>query len=558
MSTPDTAVQNALNLARKKKFPAARRLLFDAMENPALALRAQELLVAMLAKGNGRAAREAPSGDHLNRAVALFNKLHHRASGQLFKEYLSFWPLNETALWHLALSYHRQHHFDIAVRCLDLALAVTPRNLVLHKQKAMTLGKGGLWEQGIQILDDLAKTHPGDPDLDHARAEILKEAGQLETAVQAYESAIARNPKALNSSRSLAKLLMNMGEADKAEKTLKTAAKAVPGNSDVMTNLGLIQLLNREFEAGWQNYNHRFGGLMIDYFTSRHPHMRNVSPDRFSKLWDGKSKCKKLLIWPDQGIGDEVMFATILQHFKPDFPVTVQLDNRLLDLFQSSLPNFDFKSSQASLDFADFSHHLPLGQLSSLLLNDLSKFHRIGRPFIAADPAGIDHFTKKYRRDRPLVGISWRSANLERGKLKSIPLDILMQRLAQVPCDFVNLQYGEFADECDAAARLTGAQIHHIPELDKKNDINGLAGAISACDHIISISNATIHFAGALGKSASLILPKSCEWRWGRTEQTSIWYDSVTIFRQTKLGSWDDALQIMADDLKHRIQANAG
>ena len=60
MSTPDTAVQNALNLARKKKFPAARRLLFDAMENPALALRAQELLVAMLAKGNGRAAREAP------------------------------------------------------------------------------------------------------------------------------------------------------------------------------------------------------------------------------------------------------------------------------------------------------------------------------------------------------------------------------------------------------------------------------------------------------------------------------------------------------------------
>jgi len=76
---------------------------------------------------------------------------------------------------------------------------------------------------------------------------------------------------------------------------------------------------------------------------------------------------------------------------------------------------------------------------------------------------------------------------------------------------------------------------------------------IAACDHIVTISNATIHLTGALGKPAHVVIPVSSDWQWGRSETTSIWYDSVNIFRQDVRGSWDPVLQTMAKDLERTL-----
>ena len=73
-------------------------------------------------------------------------------------------------------------------------------------------------------------------------------------------------------------------------------------------------------------------------------------------------------------------------------------------------------------------------------------------------------------------------------------------------------------------------------------DIDGLASLIAACDSIISIDNSTIHLAGALGKKSKLLLPYSCDWRWGRGLSTSYWYNSVELYHQTEIGNWNQVL----------------
>ena len=88
-----------------------------------------------------------------------------------------------------------------------------------------------------------------------------------------------------------------------------------------------------------------------------------------------------------------------------------------------------------------------------------------------------------------------------------------------------------------------GIEIIQLSEIDNNNDIDGLAALIMACDKVVSISNLTIHLAGALGKDAHVLLACSSDWRWGQSDNRSYWYNSVRLYRQTEINSWDAVLE---------------
>ncbi|MEL0024863.1 MAG: hypothetical protein VW934_11465, partial [Alphaproteobacteria bacterium] len=84
-----------------------------------------------------------------------------------------------------------------------------------------------------------------------------------------------------------------------ARTVLQTALSHEPENNSLRLSLAVIDLLDRDFEAGWPGYANRHDIRLIDYFTSRHPNIKNVTPAHFRNQWDGKSDYDKLLIWPD-------------------------------------------------------------------------------------------------------------------------------------------------------------------------------------------------------------------------------------------------------------------
>ena len=82
--------------------------------------------------------------------------------------------------------------------------------------------------------------------------------------------------------------------------------------------------------------------------------------------------------------------------------------------------------------------------------------------------------------------------------------------------------------------------------VNKKNDMNDiddLAALIMACDKVVSISNVTAHRAGALGKEAHVLLAYASDWRWGMDFYSTHWYSSVQLYRQTRLGNWDEIIE---------------
>ena len=80
---------------------------------------------------------------------------------------------------------------------------------------------------------------------------------------------------------------------------------------------------------------------------------------------------------------------------------------------------------------------------------------------------------------------------------------------------------------------------------DNFNDIDGLASLIDACDCVVSVSNTTVHIAGAIGKETYLMLPqgKGRLLYWSKEDEQSIWYKSIKIIEQTKIGQWDNVIQ---------------
>jgi len=95
----------------------------------------------------------------------------------------------------------------------------------------------------------------------------------------------------------------------------------------------------------------------------------------------------------------------------------------------------------------------------------------------------------------------------------------------------------------------TGIEIINIDEIDKFNDIDGLASLISACDLVVSTTNVTVHLSASLGKDTRVLLPINPDARWGIKGKRSYWYKSVQLYRQIYLGDWTHPLNELKDDL---------
>ena len=86
-------------------------------------------------------------------------------------------------------------------------------------------------------------------------------------------------------------------------------------------------------------------------------------------------------------------------------------------------------------------------------------------------------------------------------------------------------------------------EYNYVEYVDNKNDIDGLCALISACDRVVSVDNATVHFAGALGKKCDVLLPFTGDWRWGMNwRRESYWYPSLDLHRQIEPWDWSSAL----------------
>ena len=117
--------------------------------------------------------------------------------------------------------------------------------------------------------------------------------------------------------------------------------------------------------------------------------------------------------------------------------------------------------------------------------------------------------------------------------------------------NFINLQYGDFKTEIDRVSKKINKSVFVEDNIDNKNNIEGLAEKILACDMVISIDNSTLHLSSLLKKDTVALIPEVSDWRWFDNSTNSLWYPKTYILRNTK--SWDKEIIKLIEICKNKF-----
>ena len=96
----------------------------------------------------------------------------------------------------------------------------------------------------------------------------------------------------------------------------------------------------------------------------------------------------------------------------------------------------------------------------------------------------------------------------------------------------MNLQYGDISKEV-SYLREKKHDLIVFPELDFKVHIDDWVAIAGACDGIISVSTALVHFAGAIGQKVAVVMPgEQGPWHLGLQDTESMAYKNVKYLGQ--------------------------
>jgi tetratricopeptide (TPR) repeat protein len=329
---------------------------------------------------------------------------------------------------------------------------------------------------------------------------------------------------------------------DKAQEDFNRAIQMDPDNSDIKWTMSLINLQIGNFAKAWETFEHRWLSKKFDS-----PRLKTKKP-----RWALGGRYKDVLVWSEQGIGDQILYCSLLREMKKHvLELTVMVDARLIPLFKRSLNGITFIPQNARVSEIDA--QIPMGSIACEFIQSLDDIPRFrSDPYLIPDYSRASAIRADFnlKPGEKMVGISWVSGAPRIGNHKSASLEDLLPILRTPNTRFVSLQYGDHYKNIYELEKAHGIRIEIVPEIDNTTDIDGLASLIAACDCVVTVSNATGHIAGAIG-ATTFLLDSNKLWYWNsRKGRTNLWYPSVRGYRKdSAIAPWTPQVAEVTRDL---------
>ena len=376
-----------------------------------------------------------------------------------------------------------------------------------------------------------------------ANTELQK--SNLETAINLLERIISEEPEYHEAKANLALAYKSVGQIARALSVYKKLKFVGSWSQKARFNYSTPVVTNGNFEEGWRYYEYRWKVSPLD---------KVIWPIQDSPLWKGE-KGKHVALWREQGIGDQIIFLSLLPEVKEMCSrLSVYVDPRLQALCKRTMPEIDFIRDKNVLNGQKCDYHLPIQSLGGLIRNDISDFDRTVTGYFKADPQRVEAIRNELGLgNKTVIGISWKSFKSLNQAKKSIQLRDFERIFSGLDVVLVNLQYGDVDEEIREFKEATGIDVVQCASVDNREDLDGLAALIEVCDLVVSTSNVTIHMAGALAKETWVLLHYVSIYYWLVERTDSIWYPSLTLYRQPKLDDWDSVYESIRNDLQTRL-----
>jgi tetratricopeptide (TPR) repeat protein len=421
----------------------------------------------------------------------------------------------------LATAQMDQSNFPAAVAALNRAIALKPQAAFYRKNLGLALLGSGDYDgadAAFAAMDGAALKLQTGLDVAMARGDLARARGDLDAALRWYEH----------------------------------AWRLQPGHGEAHMRYGTALMVKGDYRAAWPHFGARWS--MADTAADKRPFTL--------PFWKGEALPAggRMLLFTEQGVGESLVLWSLLPElFTRGITPVIECDPRMIPILARSFPDLELHARtnppHARLLEPDLVVQATLFDLAAVFRS--SPADCTGTLPIRADMARAAAIRTRYQDGdpRPLIGVAWHSGNVKLGAPKSAKLTDLAPLLSLPGYRFVDLQYGNRADDRAALKTACGTDLLYDTEIDQLKDLDAFAAQVAALDMVISTSNTTAHMAAALGKPTWLLLHKgiSPHWYWTLDAATTPWYPTARLFRQPARNDWRGLAKIVAAELPRTL-----
>lgn len=406
-------------------------------------------------------------------------------------------PNNARIFENLGRTLMRMKLYSEAIIELSRAMELDSTNSATFVNFGKVLRYLGKFDQSREFLEASLEDRPDDMDLKDNLSMVYLAGHQYDKSIAMLDEILALHPDDGGAVSNLGFVLHMKGMIEEAFKLFKKAIKLKQDDPQVQFNFASALLSNGELEQGWKYYRGRKGLIVHESVIREFPH----------EEWAGQPlRGKKIFLWDEQGIGDELRFASMF----PDIinmgaEVTIECQSRLADLFARSFPAAEIQVSPygpAETGKRYFDYHCSALDLAPLVRATIESFPKGDDSYLVPDAKRVAFWKNRIAQlpEQCNIGLVWRSGHMvQEKKYFFTNMDGLAPILALPGVNFINLMYSECAADVAEAKNKYGVTLHTWDDINMLNDLDDISALMSNLDLVISQTSAVSEMAGGLG-----------------------------------------------------------
>lgn len=483
-------------------------------------------------------------------ALHKFEKKHYQDVDILLAQSLKIQPDNLKILHLLGLTKYALQNYDDSIKYFSIILDKTPDDYEALNNIALAYGSLGNFDLSIEFLCKALKIK--NTSSVHSNLGVqFRNKENLHQAIYHFEQASRfseSNEDIANAQAMIAGCYGELKDLKNAEKYLQSALNLNDNLAGAHLDLANIYQLQGKWSKSWKEYEYRH-----DVFEQLKIWKIIYSPE---KQWKGESlEGKTIIVHGEQGHGDCIHFFRYIKFLKGK--VILHCSEILKTLFEPyvheifttdpvaiknthEIPEHDYHCSIMSLPFILKNPFIPtvpyLEVHESLDISEYANYLKIGIVWTGNPQHPNDRFRSCYLNQFKEIH------DLPNVKLFSLVKDTRARiyRFSKEPIDYT----------------VKSENMKIIDMSEMIHCFKDTARIMNSLDLIISVDTSCLHLAGALNIPTFGLLPWNNDWRWGLTDEFSVWYPTIKLFRQDKKGDWSPTFKEIKDEIVDKYLAH--
>ncbi len=435
---------------------------------------------------------------------------------------------------------YKQKRYDACVEIFEMAKKVDENHSGTYLNLGAALNRAKRYDYAKEILEIAVELDKNSSGPYTNLGNVLNKLDMHDRALECHQKALQIDDCYASNHANIAITYKNLEQYKKSkisfEKALSLDAKNVNTHFDYATLL----LLTGEIEKGFEEYEWRL--KKDEYKQIKNLDLIEKKP-RFTD--NIETQGKKLLIYGEQGFGDNIQFIRYGDKLKSKYPklyIKLECRRELKELFESI--DFVDEIIVRGDDLGEFHCQMPIMSLPNFFRTTLKSIPS-KTPYLKAQKNLLDI---KLDSKKINIGLVWGGSNTnENHKNRVLELEKFLPILNHKKINVYSLQIGSDADEIKRL-KLKANQITDLSS--SLTDFSKTASVIEELDLVISSDTSVVHLCGSLKKPVWTMLQKIPDWRWLQNRKSSPWYKSVKLFRQKTKGEWSSVYEDIFKELE--------